>query len=206
MQWGDKLGEPGKQTQYSDTGYIILGAIIEKFYAGNLAQGLRKLLKFDTLGLLSTWLETLEDHPFDDQVMVRRYYGRYETTDWDASIDLYGGGGLVSTTDDLAKFFHALFNNKIYAQEKTLILMLSFPEFLAENVHNDNREIEQYNYGMWTVKAFGENVHIHTGFWGTSMLYIPAYDASIAINTTRGKADRLIKKTILALEDLKANQ
>lgn len=202
INWSDKFGEPGEQTKYCDTGYIILGAIIEHFYNGDLAEGLRSLLSFDLLGLSSTWLETLEVHPLENSDKVHRYHGKYETTDWDASIDLYGGGGLVSNTKDLATFMSALFNNEVYENPNTLDLMLSIPAYVQSAENNDQKEIKYYNYGLWTIVVFGKKVHMHNGFWGITMIYIPAYNTSIAVNATRGSNDRMIKKVLLVLEQL----
>ena len=206
VNWGDKVGEPGEQTKYCDTGYILLGAIIESFFKGDMAQGLRTLLSYDRLGLTSTWLETLEPHPLDQSEKVHRYHGKYETTDWDASIDLFGGGGLVSNTADLANFLSALFDNKVFDKPQTINLMLSIPDHVQSTSTNDLSKIEYYNYGLWTIQAFGNNVHMHTGFWGTTVLYIPAYKSSIAVNGTRGNNDRMIKKTLLVLEKLSSRQ
>jgi len=206
VEWGDKIGEPGAQTKYSDTGYILLGAIIENFYDGDLAKGLRALLNFDGLGLTSTWLETLEAHPLDQSNKVHRYFREIDATDWDASVDLFGGGGLVSNTADLADFMYALFNNGIYEDQSTLNLMLSIPEYVQASDANDQKEIEYYNYGLWTIEVFGNKVHMHNGYWGITMIYIPKYKTSIAVNTTRGNSDRMIKKVLLVLEQLNNKQ
>jgi len=202
MKWCDKLGEPGDQTSYSDTGYILLGAIIENYFEGNLAKGLRELLKFDQLNLNSTWLETLEEHTLENSDKVHRYYGKIETSDWDASMDLYGGGGLVSNTSDLAEFIYALFNNQIYEDSSTIDLMLTIPTYVKEQDRNDQKQIQFYNYGLWTIKAFGRDVHMHAGFWGITLLYIPDFNTSIAVNATRGDNDRMIKKVMMVLEQL----
>ena len=206
MTWGDRLGAPGELTEYSDSGYVILGAIIERFFEGDLGLGLRELLNYEALGLRSTWLEDLEDGLVDKDSMVHRYHGIYETTDWDASVDLFGGGGLASTTGVLAVFFYGLFNGEVYDHEQTLELMLSKPNYIVHNENNQQRDTEWYNYGMWTFEVHGEIVHLHTGFWGTVMLYVPRLQTSISVNTSKGKSDRLIKKTIALLQTLKENQ
>ncbi|MDA8693421.1 beta-lactamase family protein [Saprospiraceae bacterium] len=206
VDWADKIGEPGAQTKYCDTGYILLGAIIEKFYDGDLAKGLRVLLNFDGLGLNSTWLETLEAHPLDQSDKVHRYFRKIDATDWDASIDLFGGGGLVSNTADLADFMYALFNNGIYEDPATLNLMLSIPAYVQAADANDKKEIKYYNYGLWTIEAFGNKMYMHNGYWGVTMIYIPKYNTSIAVNATRGNNDRMIKKVILVLEQLNSKQ
>lgn len=59
-----------------------------------------------------------------------------------------------------------------------------------------DKNIEYYNYGFWTIKIFGKKVHMHNGFWATTMLYIPHYQTSIAINATRGKNDRTKKSDV----------
>ncbi len=108
MAWGEQVGMPGEHYHYSDTGYILLGEIIGKFFGGDLAKGLRELLKFEEIGLGSTWLETLEDAPSGAPQLVHRYLRREDYSVWDASIDLYGGGGLVATCPDLTAFFQAI--------------------------------------------------------------------------------------------------
>lgn len=202
IKWGDKVGEPGERNHYSDTGYIILGAVLERFYKGNLAEALRTLLKFDSLGMSSTWLESLEEHPLANSAKVHRYHGRFETTEWNPSIDLYGGGGLVSNTADLATFYSALFDHKIYDQSTTLDLMLSVPEKHSRLETTNIDENKYYNYGFWTNYVFGHVVHMHTGFWGTTVVYIPEFRSTIAANTTRGSSDRMIKKVVMVLEQL----
>ncbi len=204
ISWGNRIGDPGGQTEYSDSGYVILGAIIESFYQGDLALGLRDLLSLTELGLSLTWLEDLEEGYMSKDSMVHRYHGKYETTDWDASVDLYGGGGLVSTTHDLSEFIYALFNDEIYNHSSTIDLMQSKPKYVIES-KNSQTEM-YYNYGYWTIEVYGHKAHMHTGFWGTAMLYIPSLESSIAINTTKGKSDRLIKKTISLLHQIKENQ
>ncbi len=206
MEWGDKLAEPGVQSNYSDTGYILLGAIVEQFFDGDLAKGLRQLLKFDALKMNSTWLETLEAPAIENANMVHRYLGKIDATEWDASVDLYGGGGLVSTTKDLAIFYDALFTNKIYERPETLELMLSLPEHFTAETTNDQKEIAYYHYGFWPIKVFGNDVFMHNGLWQTTVAFIPTYHAAIAINCTNGKSDRLMKKTILLLKNLQEKQ
>jgi len=57
------IGKPGERFKYSDTGYILLGAIIEHHTGKNYGVAARELLGFDKLGLKQTWFETLEPAP-----------------------------------------------------------------------------------------------------------------------------------------------
>lgn len=203
MDFGEPAGQPGDKYLYSDTGYILLGEIIESFYEGDLANGLRTLIGFDNIGMKHTWLETLEPAPLDMLPQVKRYFGRDEVSTIDASMDLYGGGGLVSTCDDLTIFLQALFNNRIFNQKETLDLMLSKHEFTSDyNIDADPR-YKDYRMGMWKVKLYGHDAYMHSGLWGTTMIHVPAQNSSYAINLTKGWNSRLIKKTILLINNLK---
>ena len=57
------VGAPGGQFRYSDSGYTLLGAIIERNTDQPLGPAVRRLLDFDTHGLRSTWWETMESIP-----------------------------------------------------------------------------------------------------------------------------------------------
>ncbi len=202
VDWGDRLGNPGGQYAYSDTGYILLGEIIEHFFQGDLALGLRTLLAFDQLGLNHTYLETLEETPSNLKDPVHRYLGKHDLTLTDASLDLYGGGGLVSTTHDLAVFMHALFNDQVFKNKNTLKLMLTKPVFPSDYEWNSDRRFKDYRYGLWEVSVYGKPAYLHNGLWGTMLLHVPTTNTTIALNATKGQAERLMKKTILLMENL----
>src|SRR5207249_2644707 len=63
MTHGKPLFKPGTSFHYSDTGYVLLGEIIERQTQQSLAAAYRSLLGFDRLGLHETYLETLEPTP-----------------------------------------------------------------------------------------------------------------------------------------------
>ncbi len=203
MEWGSKIGEPGEKYFYSDTGYILLGEIIEKFSDGSLAAGLRSLLNFSALGLRDTWLETLEDHPRMNEKPVSRYFRGTDATEWDPSVDLYGGGGLVSTATDLATFIHALFNDQVFEHESTLDLMLTKSTSQVGYKKEDNRRYKDYRLGLWHHTVFGMDAYMHNGLWGSQMIHVPALNLSIGLNFTKGGSERLPKKTILLAKNLK---
>lgn len=203
MRWGTKVGEPGEKYDYGDTGYILLGEIVASFFEGDLARGLRDLLKFDKLKLNHTWLESLEEEPSNMSTPVHRYFQRLDVTTWDPSNDLYGGGGLVSTTQDLSTFIHALFNGEVFDKKSTLDLMLTKPVYASSYKPEENRRHKDYRYGFWGVTIYGEQAYLHNGLWGTSMLHVPAYNSSFAINFTKGRNERLMKKSILIIKNLK---
>lgn len=181
MDHGKPHAAPGEEEHYSDTGFVLLGEIIEQRTNGGLAQGLRSLLKFDELGMSATYLESLEKKPEGHKPVVKRYMGELDATNWDNSIDLYGGGGLVSTTRDLSVFLQSLFNGNIYEKEDTLPVMLLKKEYERTG---KNLPTARLGFGSIVVKETGLELYLHSGFWGTLFIHIPEYNCSIAINDT----------------------
>lgn len=202
VDWGDKLGEPGDQYEYSDTGYILLGETIENFFFGDLAKGLRALVGYDKLGLDHTWLESLEDAPQGMKEPVHIYFGREDMTTIDPSIDLYGGGGIVSTTRDLVSFVDALFNGGIFENDATLKLMLSEAILTAEADVENNPPSKDYRCGIYKIDLFGEEAYVHSGMWDVYVLHRPSTNTSIATNFTNYHRYRMVKKVIRAIDQL----
>lgn len=202
MDTGKRTGSPGERYSYGDTGYILAGEIIENLLDTTLGAGLRQLLQYDQLDMPTTWLEIIEETPDDILPYVHRYLSRFETTIWDASMDLYGGGGLVSNTPDLANFMHALFNGGIYEKEETLQLMLKAPVYADTYLPEEDERFKDYRQGLWEINIFGEKVYMHGGLWGTGLFHLPKYNCTIAVNNTAGRWDRLIKQVVLVVKHL----
>ncbi len=202
MDHGKPIGQPGEKYAYSDTGYILLGEIIEKLTEKDLAKALRSLLKFESLGLSSTWLESLEERPEGLSESVHRYMGKLDATKWDNSVDLYGGGGLSSTTKDLATFFDALFNNKIFDNSETLSVMLSPSEVQKKDDSDDD-----YRLGLQRIvsRKYNTEAFFHDGFWNTITVHIPEYNCSVAINYTNGYSNYSLSETVGVIKKLIAS-
>ena len=191
MDNGKPHASPGQEEHYSDTGYILLGEILERQTNSGLAESLRILLKFDALGMSSTYLESLEERPDGLPRNVRRYMDDLDTTNWDNSIDLYGGGGLVSTTGDLTLFLQALFNDQIFEQEDTLDIMLLLKDYDGDLLPN-----QRLGFTSIIGEKSGVTVYLHTGFWGTVFIHIPVCNCSIAMNYTKDGDSDAIQNTV----------
>lgn len=114
-------GAPG-QWAYSNTGYALLGLVIEaveglpldKSYENRIFAplGMTRSYLWDgvpraAFGLPRSWLMP----PFD-----------VETTDWNVS-QSWAGGGVISTVDDMHRFIAALVNGALFRDPATLALM-----------------------------------------------------------------------------------
>lgn len=145
----------GQNYTYSDTGYILLGNIIERVTNQSLGVAVREYLKFNQLGLKSTWWEGLEPEPTDIYPRAHQYLGKYDTTLFDPSMDCFGGGGLVMSSRDLALWMAMLFEDKIYNDSQTLNEMKSAGK---------HQNADQYRLGLMYECHGDYQIYYHTGF------------------------------------------
>jgi D-alanyl-D-alanine carboxypeptidase len=170
--------EPGQEYKYSDTGYVLLGDIVERVTQRPLAQSVRHQLRFDERGLASTWWELAEAQPAGTQARARQFLDDAavtDVTDLSATLDLYGGGGLVMSVRDLATFHQDLFENRVFDDPATLAEMLR---------KGEHEGAEDYRLGISVKRVRGRECYSHAGFWGTAVYYSPDTGVSIAGFTT----------------------
>ncbi|NKB72881.1 MAG: serine hydrolase [Candidatus Latescibacteria bacterium] len=187
VAWGNPIGAPGAAFHYADTGYILLGQILEQQTGRHLGAALRRLIDYRRLGLEHTWLETLEPPPPDIPERTHQYYGDIDIHSFDPSFDLYGGGGLVATMEDLAIFMRALGTGTVFKKATTLNTML---DLNAPADSGLKRLPNTYRLGISISQIGADQAYTHEGFWGTAAAYLPALDAAIAISLNQGRTDR----------------
>ena len=179
--WGDPAGAPGERFLYSDTGYVLLGDLIERLTGEPLAAAVRRELRLGERGLGATWWEIAEPPPGGAEPRARQFLGEVDATDIHASFDLYGGGGLVMSPRDLAVFMADLFEGRVFDRPETLEVML------ARGAHEG---ADQYRIGMLVKEAEGREIYHHSGFWGTAAYYDRETRRSVAVATTRQQTFR----------------
>ena len=177
-RYAGPTNEPGQEYEYSDTGYVLLGDIVERVTQAPLAQSVRHQLRFDERGLSSTWWEMAESQPAGTQARARQFLDDAAVTDvtgLSATLDLYGGGGLVMSVRDLATFQQDLFEHRVFDDPATLAEMLR---------QGEHEGAEEYRLGMSAKHVSGRECFSHTGYWGTAVYYSPEEGVSIAGFTT----------------------
>jgi len=182
MTSGAPFGEPGAVYRYSDTGYLLLGEILETATRRPMPSAVRTLLSFSTRGLGHTWFESLEPVPAGSLERAHQYIDSVDTYTFDPSMDLWGGGGLVSTLHDLSQFYRMLLRGEIFRQRTTLSTMLrASPQSLAAG-----RDV--YGMGIARLEYDGLVCYGHGGYWGTLVRHCPSIDLTVsaAITNTSG--------------------
>lgn len=176
LKMGEPLGDAGDIFAYADTNYLLLTEIIEGITKKPFYTSLRELINYDKLGMDNTWFSTLEEYPKDLKPLAHQYWTSegFDSYKIDHSFDLYGGGGIASTTKDLAVFSQSLFSNKIFDQPKTLDLIYTKA--------NPKQPMEGgYYLGLSSIDIDGFKGFGHGGFWGTAVNYFPKLNTSIAV-------------------------
>lgn len=168
---GAPLGVPGGAYAYSDTGYLLLGDIIERLTGQPLAESLRSLLDLDVHGIAHTWFETLEPEPLGAPPRAPQAIGSVQATDIDPSVDLFGGGGLISTPSDLARFLRLLLRGEILTPQSVQIMIAPTPQSLASG--------GAYGMGLAQRTVAGVDCYGHGGFWGVIAWVCPSVDIAV---------------------------
>jgi D-alanyl-D-alanine carboxypeptidase len=199
MTIGGPVAAAGTHFHYSDTGYLLIAEILERAAGQPLPALIRQQLGFARLALTQTHFERLEPAP-PGQRRAHQYVGPTDANRIDPSCDLFGGGGIVSTTAEVGRFLRALLQGELFERPETLATALMTPSV-------------SFASGDWLHSAllrgrvFGSEAGwSHGGFWGVQALYLPAsdlclvlaYNQAECLDTTRGApgvpglADRLV--------------
>ena len=120
--------EPGTHWEYSNYGFILLGAIIEKVSGQSYYDYVREHI-YAPAGMDSTGSEP-EDKSISDRSVG---YMKMDSTDWQPNTETlpYRGmsaGGGYSTVEDLARFAGALQQNKLLNAHYTELLTTGKPD------------------------------------------------------------------------------
>ncbi len=146
--------EPGARWRYNNSGYILLGAIIEKVSGKKYADFVQERI-FTPLGMKDTRYDVTE------QVIPRRAAGyvkageRIVNAPYLSMTQPYAAGSLMSTVDDLAKWDAALAAGRVINADSLGKIFTSY----ALTSGNDS----SYGYG-WSIGRYeGRAVQEHGG-------------------------------------------
>jgi CubicO group peptidase (beta-lactamase class C family) len=134
--------EPGQRFLYSNSGYFLLGAIVEKASGLSYAEYLRRTF-FEPLGMKATGVHDSRDVIVDEACGYTWEDRRVrKALNWDMS-RAGGAGSLYSTIDDLHLWNEALFGGKVISDA-------SFKQATTPALVGDEKgpKDEGYGYGL----------------------------------------------------------
>ncbi len=170
---------PGTRWSYSNAGYILLGAVIEKVTGQRWYEALQKTL-LDPSGLTRT------RYGDNAPLMPGRVAGyttdnpahRVENATFISMSIPAAAGGLVSTADDLWRWMRALSNGRIVSREDFQQMITPAPELPgASSTH-------RYGLGMYSWRVRGNPMVGHTGQidgFASAVAYLPKQDITVVV-------------------------
>ena len=127
--------EPGKGWWYSNSNYVLLGAVIEKV-SGETWAAFMKTEIFDKLGMTDTAADDARDivpGRASGYSLIGGVRGKFRNAEFTDMSVPYAAGALRSTVEDMARWNAALFGGKLLKQE-------SLKEMLAPGRLRDGAE------------------------------------------------------------------
>jgi CubicO group peptidase (beta-lactamase class C family) len=166
---------PGEEFVYSNSNYFLLGMVVKRATGKSLAEFAAANI-FQPLGMKHTLFYDDNGVVIPDRVAA---YGPGKDgkflVDWSTTYDIVGGGGLMSSVDDLLLWDGAFYSNKL--GKGTLIRELETPGTL-----NNGTQIN-YGMGLWLSEYRGLKIVEHSGGtfgYRTELLRFPDQQFSVA--------------------------
>ncbi|MDX1407153.1 MAG: serine hydrolase [Saprospiraceae bacterium] len=167
--------KPGEEWRYNNSGYILLGAIIEAASGMTYADFLQQYV-FDALGLQNT---RYDEH---GRVIPHRIPGYMPGPDGPRNADFlsmtlpHAAGSLISNVDDLARWNRLIHAGKLVSKET---LASAFKPYVLNDGSNTG-----YGYG-WSISKIGPAVSYEHGGgihgFLTEGIYVPEHDVYVAV-------------------------
>lgn len=144
----------GKQFRYNNTGYIVLGMLIEKISGMSYDRFVQENI-FDRVGMA--------DSGFDEQhkIIPRRargyslIKGALQNADFLDTTSAWSAGGFYTTVGDLVVWSEALAHQKLLNADSTQRMFAVYPETVLQGMH--------YGYAVVLAERFGHALQYHGG-------------------------------------------
>jgi CubicO group peptidase (beta-lactamase class C family) len=181
---GGKLDfEPGTRWSYSNTGFIILGRVVEKVSGEPFARFLgRRILK--PLEMAHSVFEPAED----DKTITRGYtafaLGDAEPAPREAGGWIHAAGGLYASATDLLKWDLALVGGRVLKPES--LRLMTTPRQLAGG------RVRDYGCGLQVLRRDGETIWQHSGAVSGFLAYnimLPRTRSAVVLLANAEQAD-----------------
>lgn len=181
---------PGEQWKYNNSGYYLLGYIIETVSGKSYEEFLKEHL-FEPAGMSNSGVYVNKRKYANEAI---GFEAEEETVkkslDWNMTW-AGGAGNIYSTCADLAKWNQALYSYKIV--DKGLLLKALTPVTLNDGTTND------YGYGISIGKYRGQTRYAHSGGlhgFLSYLCYYPELDATVAVLSNASPVFRTIPTNV----------
>lgn len=158
---------PGEKYAYSNSGYFLLGYIIEKLSAMSYEDFIQKNI-FDQLGMKNSYYANTYKIIPNRVNGYQVYESNYENAEYMSTTIPYAAGSLMSTIDDLFLWNKAIHNNTLISASSKLLAFTNHTLTSGKHIN--------YGYGWYINEIAGITSIEHPGGingFTTSGIYIP---------------------------------
>jgi D-alanyl-D-alanine carboxypeptidase len=165
--------EPDAKQSYSNSGYFLLGLILEKLSGKPYGEALEERIT-SKIGLKDTYTATGNiDVNKNEALTYANLGGEWKQHSETHPSILFSAGAIVSTPSDLSKFIQALFDLKLVSQDSL-------------NQMKTMRDGDGLGLGMETFTFAGKTFYGHAGGadnYGAWLAYLPEEKLAVAYTT-----------------------
>ncbi len=182
--------EPGDQWKYNNSGYFLLGYIIEKVSGKNYSEYLSENI-FQTTGMERSGVYANEDKYINEAIGYGLMDGKVKKVlDWQMTW-AGGAGNIYSTCEDLITWNDAVFSGKIIEQK--LLGKALEPVELNDGTNHP------YGYGWAVDEQRGQKKYLHSGGlhgFLSYLTYYPELNASICVLSNASPVFKAVPATV----------
>ena len=165
----------GERFQYNNTGFVVLGLIIEKVVGTPFDEYIKEFI-FERCNMLNTGYYELDRLPAKcaNSYIYDNIRKEFYTNIYSVDVKGTGAGGAFTTVSDINNFWDCLLSGKLISNEM-LAEMLSL---------QSSSETEFYGYGIWLDRVNEDKYFPHFEGSDPGVSFISSYDTEKNINIT----------------------
>ena len=166
---------PGDAWNYNNSGYFLLGYIIEKISGMSYAEYIQEKI-FDPLGMKNSYYGSMPKIIKNRAKGYQKNGEEYVNAEYLSLTIPYAAGSIMSTVEDLNKWQMALKAGKLVKKESL--------DLAYTNTKLNNGELTNYGYGWGNNEIFGSTTVEHSGgIFGylSNGIYLPEEDVYVAV-------------------------
>jgi D-alanyl-D-alanine carboxypeptidase len=176
---------PGTKFKYDNTGYVLLGLIVERVSGQTLDLFMHERV-FAPLGMTRTGLATATPPP-NHAVGNLEDQGKWIATAWASNVRASGAGAIYASAGDLLKWEDALFAGRVLSRASTTAMFTDYGH--------------GFGYGWVTDKVAGHAAWWHNGHgagYGAVVYRVSALDLTVIVlsNDDEARVEPLAKGLI----------
>lgn len=173
---------PGSRFEYSNTGYVLLGQIVERVAQMRLAEYLDAHV-FDPAGMTRTVLRDERMQPVPDRALSYRDEDAVTDIDYTPLNFIYGDGNVNADIEDMGRYAIALQEGRLLEPESIELAWRAPPLAGGES---------DYGFGWSVGELEGERLVSHGGSWvgfRSSIMHLPERRLTVVVMSNAASTD-----------------